>query len=264
MVWLLGGPSQCTGTRPAHLKAALMKAILKSGLRMLGYQVRRHVDPAAEVPAHHRGLQRICNGSANPTIFDVGAHHGETEQLLRKLLPSATIHCFEPFPSSFAVLEQSLSGGSYAHNFGFAENSGQKSFQANAMDVTNSLLPLETSAPSTWELGSLRPEGQIECRFETIDNFMQDKVIAQIDLLKIDTQGAEYLVLEGARNALDSRSIKNVYLEIITAQTYVGQKDFAFYVDFFDRAGFKLYGLYDTWHNTNGELLQLDALFTLK
>ncbi len=241
-----------------------MKSMIKSGLRKLGYDIVRHVNAAAEVPAMLRGLKSVCGADADTTLFDVGAHHGETESLLRGLFPAASIHCFEPFPSSFQILQKKVSGKSQAHNFGFAETAGQKTFQSNVWDGTNSLLPFEADAPETWGREELRPGQEIGCRFDTIDNFMQSSAIAAIDLLKMDTQGSEYLVLEGARGALAARAIKNVFLEIITVPTYAGQKKLAYYVDFFDRAGFRLYGLYDNWHNDKGELLQLDALFTLQ
>ena len=241
-----------------------MKSMLKSGLRMLGYQISRHVDPVEELPAAYRALKHVCSSDSGATIFDVGAHHGETEKLLRGLLPAAAIHCFEPFPSSFEVLQTKISSKSRAYNFGFADTAGSKSFQSNVWDGTNSLLPFEASAPTNWGRGELRSECQIECRFETVDQFMHAHAVDKIDLLKLDTHGSEYLVLEGARDALASQSIKNVFIEIITVPTYAGQKQLAYYADYFERSGFRLYGLYDNWHNASGELLQLDALFTLR
>jgi FkbM family methyltransferase len=241
-----------------------MKSLIKSGLRRVGYEIRRHVEPVSELPVALRGLKTVCGRHADLTLFDVGAHHGETENLLRGLFPAAAIHCFEPFPKSFEVLKTKISGKSYAHNFGFAETAGNKTFQSNVWDGTNSLLQFEACAAATWERKELWSVEQVDCRFETVDLFMQANAIGKIDLLKMDTQGSEYLVLEGAREALASRSIKNVFLEIITVPTYAGQKQLAFYADFFERAGFRLFGLYDNWHKADGELLQLDALFTLK
>ena len=242
----------------------MLKSMLKSGLRKLGYQMGRYVEPEYEYEPLERSLRHLCQGKAEHVIFDVGAHVGHTENQLRKMFPDATIHCFEPFPESFDVLKTSVSGRSFAHNFGLAETVGPRTFQSNPMAATNSLLPLEESAAATWELNALKSGVEIECHFETIDEFMKSNAIKQLDILKIDTQGTEYLVLEGAKTALSSKSIKNIYLEIINAPTYVGQKDFPFYVDLFDGLGFRLFGLYDNWHGSTGELLQLDALFTLK
>ena len=250
--------------RLTHFRAKLMKSFLKAVLRSVGYEVRRYIDPADAAPPLVRSLRHLCKGNKGDVIFDVGAHQGQTENLLRTLFPAATIHCFEPFAESFDILQSRISGSSYAHNFGFAEQAGQRTFQSNPMDVTNSLLPLEASAAKTWSLAALRTGQQVQCRFETIDGFMKANSIQTIELLKIDTQGAEFLVLEGAANTIQSGSIKCIFLEIITAPTYQGQKDFSYYVDFLENSGFKLHGLYDICNNAHGELLQLDALFTLR
>jgi len=241
-----------------------MKSLIQAGLRRFGFEIARFPRGPREEPAVERGLRQVCAGIDRPMLFDVGAHHGSTETLFRRLSPAATIHCFEPFAASYAVLARSISPGSVAHNFGFADSAGTKSLAANVLEATNSLLSLDETAADTWALSDLRETDRIDCQFRTIDAFIAAEGIERIDLLKLDTQGAEYLVLEGARQALADGKIKAVFLEIITAQTYVGQKDFTFYIELFDRAGFTLYGLYETLHTAKGELLQLDALFVLK
>ena len=48
---------------------------------------------------------------------------------------------------------------------------------------------------------------------ETIDSYMIDEGVANIDLLKIDAEGYELEVLEGAKDALASRRIKAILAE---------------------------------------------------
>jgi hypothetical protein len=43
----------------------------------------------------------ISKDIASPTIFDVGAHHGESIKRYKKLFPSAAIHSFEPDVENF-------------------------------------------------------------------------------------------------------------------------------------------------------------------
>ena len=52
-----------------------------------------------------------------------------------------------------------------------------------------------------------------DVKTNTIDNFCRDKVVEFIDVLKIDTEGSEAEVLEGAKNMLDKTNI--VLIEVL-------------------------------------------------
>jgi trans-aconitate methyltransferase len=49
-------------------------------------------------------LQKLCKSLDEPTIFDVGAHIGQTANEFRRRFPKARIFSFEPFPNSFQTL----------------------------------------------------------------------------------------------------------------------------------------------------------------
>ena len=46
--------------------------------------------------------------SAQQIIFDVGAHHGETEKLFLESFSNSSIYCFEPFEASFLILKKNV------------------------------------------------------------------------------------------------------------------------------------------------------------
>jgi hypothetical protein len=56
--------------------------------------------------------------------------------------------------------------------------------------------------------------------------FCQDRDLHSIDIMKLDVQGAEFFVLSGATKMLSSQSISMVYMELILASTYQGQKNY--------------------------------------
>ena len=58
------------------------------------------------------------------------------------------------------------------------------------------------------ELDSLDNTEIILSSFNTIDNFLNEEKISYIDFMKIDVQGAEYLVLDGAKESLLKKKIK--------------------------------------------------------
>ena len=79
-------------------------------------------------------------------------------------------------------------------------------------------------------------------------------------LLKIDVQGYEDKVLDGAFKSL--QNIIAVKLECSTVSLYHGDKTFEYYFSYFDELGYKLFDIDTGFSNPNtGQLLQFDALF---
>lgn len=237
-----------------------MKTLLKKLFRSLGYSVTKFI-PGSD---SQHGLQLSLSNVKSPVIFDVGAHHGETATVFSKLFPNAKLYCFEPFPQSYDKLR--FNSAAYQHArlvpMGFSNANGIQAFYVNESDATNSLLALEDSACMTWSLDKLKQVNAIECNFQTIDSYMATEQIARIDLLKLDVQGAEMLVLEGATESLREGKISHIYLEIITAKTYTSQKSMAEYMSMLDLFGYRIRGMYNLEYGKEGDLLQLDALFS--
>ena len=79
-------------------------------------------------------------------------------------------------------------------------------------------------------------------------------------LLKIDVQGFEKEVLEGAKNVLEH--IKGVQLEMSIEELYMGETLFGEMYDFITKKGFKLHSVENGFYNEKtGKLLQLDGIF---
>jgi hypothetical protein len=62
----------------------------------------------------------------------------------------------------------------------------------------------------------------IKVQCQTVDQFCVEHQIAALDLLKIDTEGHEVEVLEGARQVLSRRSTRFVFLEFQTMLPVAG------------------------------------------
>ncbi len=125
---------------------------------------------------------------------------------------------------------------------------------------TNSLLPSDAQAARYWGEGVLETEGQVEVRLQTLDGFCAERSIGRIDVLKLDVQGAEYEVLEGADALLSARRIGVIYTEVIIAPTYVGQHRLLDYLALLSAQGYELFDLYNPTRR-NGRLIQSDIVF---
>jgi FkbM family methyltransferase len=207
-------------------------------------------------------VTRTLVGSERPVIFDVGAHIGETAHRYRKLFPEASIHCFEPFPASFERLKAAVLGvrGVTAHALALSDSSGAAFLNVNRGVQTSSLLATDSTAASYWGGGLLDTQGRIEVATDTIDSFCATHLIERIDVLKLDVQGAELSVLRGASRMLQASAVDVVYMEMIIAPTYVGQRPLHEYLAFFADRGYSLFDLYNPVRRW-GRLLQADIIF---
>jgi len=232
-----------------------MRRSFRSALkRLVGRRHRRGADPYF--------VTRQLIETEAPMIFDVGANVGATALRYRDLFPAATIHCFEPYPPSFLRLSAALAGDHHTslHPFALSSAPGRASFKVNRNAETNSLLASDGSAERYWGTGLLETEGEIEVDVRTLDLFCTDHDVARVNVLKLDVQGSEYAVLEGATDMLAAQRIDLVYAEVIIAPTYVGQRSLVDYLALLSAQGYELFDLYNPTRKNN-RLIQTDIIF---
>jgi FkbM family methyltransferase len=160
-------------------------------------------------------IQYIVKKDA-PVIFDVGAHYGESAAFFKKLFPRAKIYSFEPDPDSFALLSYSAIDGVSYFNLALSDEDGTASFYRNKISHTNSLLKVNMKSRDS--IGVTKAIAQNDAQYlegfnaeiqvatMQLDSFSGQHSIDQIDLLKIDVQGAECRVLAGGK---DPQKFKN-------------------------------------------------------
>lgn len=233
-----------------------MKTAIQNLLRKHGYEIHRYQDA-------FRNQQRLLSPVQAPVIFDVGAHHGYVSTMYRDLFPNASIYAFEPFGDSFAVLKRrtALSGRIHACNLAVSNRCGTAEFHVNPSAATNSLLPTDPVAPGIWGKGLLETYDKIPVETITVDEFGRQHNIERIHLLKLDVQGAEPLVLEGAKQYCADGRIDIIYTEIITMPSYSGQMELHEFLTMLHDYGFQLYNFYNFFMH-EGRVKQMDAIFT--
>jgi len=235
-----------------------MKKLIKNLIGRFGYKLQRKgsagLDPFE--------VKKELILSTTPVIFDVGAHIGSTAKQYRQLFPNALIHCFEPFPQSFARLKTETTNDSHTsvYNLALSNKKGKALLNANRSPATNSLLSTDEKGSFYWGEGLLETMDKCEVETTTVDHFCQDRDLLSIDIMKLDVQGAEFFVLSGATKMLSSQSISMVYMELILASTYQGQKKLHEYMGLLDSFGYELLGIYNPI-NSHRQLIQIDGIF---
>jgi FkbM family methyltransferase len=210
-------------------------------------------------------LAKLLKHVSVPVIFDVGANVGQSAKLFRGLWPNAIIYSFEPLPEAFAKLqrEASVNTNWKVHQIALANDTGRERFFVHPFSVLSSLLPLAKECPEKEWLDSLERAGKREIEVETItlDQFCRQAAVQKIDLLKLDVQGAEHLVLQGAIRALERKEIGFILSEINIAPLYRGQTKFHDLCRFLDEYGYAFNGLYRSRFDMHHRLGWFDALF---
>lgn len=239
----------------------MIKRLIKRTLNLLGYQISK-IGNEEFYP--FREMQRLFKETSEPIIFDVGACHGDISILFRNLFPSSTVYAFEPFPESFVKLKMTTScdPNIKIFNLGFSDTEGDKLFHSNLSSVTNSLLESDPRASDTWGKGLLETKELVKAHFTTIDSFVKDINIPRIDILKLDVQGAENLVMKGAKESCLKQAIEIIYSEFITQPTYKNQLRFDEMLHEFYTCGFDLHNIYNMVLTSKGKLSQIDVIFT--
>jgi FkbM family methyltransferase len=230
-----------------------MASSLRAALSRFGRR-KRDLDP-------YLATRALVTADA-PVIFDVGANVGATALRYRELYPRAEIHCFEPYPPSFARLSAALAHDGHVslHPTALSSAPGRAVLNVNRNAETNSLLPSDAKAAQYWGEGLLETEREIEVSLQTLDGFCAERSLARIDVLKLDVQGAEYSVLEGAHGLLSAARIGVIYMEVILAPTYVGQRRLVDYLALTSASGYEIFDLYNQTRR-NGRLIQSDIIF---
>jgi FkbM family methyltransferase len=191
-------------------------------------------------------------------IFDVGANIGQTATDLLAEYPRSVIHCFEPMSSVFEELRKRLAGTENVGcwNLALGKTSGTVVMTEGDISTTSRV------ASSSDEYDSW---GRAErAQMSTIWAFCEEKRIRKIGLLKIDTEGYDLEVLEGAARMLDSQLIDLVQVEVGMSATNKYHVPFDTMRQFMEGKKYHLFGIYNQaleWPTSEPRLRRSDAVF---
>jgi FkbM family methyltransferase len=229
---------------------ASTRSVIRSTLRSVGYDIAS-ADAWRDVDIDVRRVVK----SPHPVIFDVGANVGDTVKQLRGLFPGSTVHAFEPGSQALAALRRNLGNDRNVviNNIALGDEAGDRVFIENKSTVMSSFL--ENGPDSFGEIDQTRT-----VNVGTIDSYCADAGIPFIDLMKIDVQGYDLNVLNGASRMMTNGNIGAVLLEIMFIELYKGAAPAHELLRKMSDSGFEIAGLYHFSYRRN-RLGWMDALF---
>lgn len=207
-------------------------------------------------------LTRLLRETSTSVVLDVGANHGGFVDYVRGQGYEGRVLSFEPLPQPFATLERRVEGDSRweAVQVAISDAPGRSTMRRSGRaDVTSSLLA--TTDAMVGFLPAAAPGEGVEVTVSTIDEQVADRLsAADRPFLKIDTQGNELAVLEGAEQTL--RRATGVLVELSLVELYEGQALYGEIIDWLTSRNHFLLAVAPAFHErATGRLLQLDALF---
>lgn len=223
------------------------KAVYDFALRCNGIAINFHGKHGLTI-GEERFIQSQLEASETGILFDVGANNGAYARFLRMVCPQAQIYAFEPHPRTFARLRERTvpDARMVLVNSAVSNETGSIKLYDFAGDDGSTQASLDENAIRLFSADTVAHD----VTATTIDAFMKERGIARIRLLKIDTEGFDLAVLQGASEALAARAIDAVQFEFIPANIarHVTMRDF-----FTVLAGYRLFRLC-----MNGALMPLD------
>ena len=233
-----------------------LKAAIRRAANALGYVIVAFDGRSSRWRLLHLLRQHQIN-----LILDVGANSGAFGWDMRELGYSGRIVSFEPLPDAFAQLQKAAAGDPawQTINVGLGDRDEERVLHVAANSQSSSLLPmLEAHVQAAPESVYTNDIAVTIHRLDAVaDGYRKS---GEALFLKIDTQGFELQVLNGARGLLTS--VPLLQLECSLVPLYDGAMLVEDMIAFVRGLGYDPVDLAPTfYHRDSKHLMQIDALF---
>jgi len=183
----------------------------------------------------------------NLTVFDIGANQGLWSKCFLDCYGDRTesIHLFEPLSGNIRIIEERKALGFFEpmenkliiNPFAISKESGQADIYFDKKDSTLASLSLPESR---FGENIIKLDKKETVKMLSVGDYCSPKGIAEIDIVKIDTEGHEYSILEGMISYFENKSVKTVVFEFGIHQARMRQ-NFQDFWDFFTSLGYNMY-----------------------
>lgn len=196
-------------------------------------------------PWRKRTLKAVAK--MNPrTVLDIGVNVGQTMLDIKEIIPKATYFGFEPNPACVFYTNEVIRLNNFTNASILPFGLGQKTEMAHLYS-------------SAWDDASSSVLKREDAEYSSViytkngDEFIAQEDIADIAFIKIDTEGYEFLVIQGLEKTID-RDQPIVFCEI-----FAGKKENPKIYEFFQS---KDYHIYEQASGFQLQRMNEDEIFT--
>ena len=196
------------------------------------------------------GTTRLIESILRPgmVFVDAGAHVGYYTLIAAGLVgPQGRVYAFEPDPANHEILVKNIEVNGYTNitpiRSALSNRPGTASLHITSLDTGRHSLYRQ----------NIPLKGQVEVAVTTLDTFLGTQGWPQVDLIKMDVEGAEQDVLDGMSEILEKTPQPKLVLEFnpsLLSKAGVGLSEFL------DR--FSSWGMDVQWVNEDQGLMRLN------
>jgi len=247
-----------------------MKLHINRFLKYFNIQINRilPVDPEMEFRNHLnedlQARQQLLTFYGINVLLDVGANTGQYSSLMRRIGYTGRIISFEPLTVAFTALkirsDHDIDWN--CENFALGDNEEQSKIHVSGNSYSSSILDILPSHIAYDADSNYVAEETIQIKRmdDIFKNYCQPEDVV---MLKIDTQGFEKKVLEGAKQSLTHITV--LQLEISIEPLYENETLFVEMIRYLEEMEFELFSLENGIRNLeSGKLMQVDGIFVNK
>lgn len=235
----------------------VVKSLIKKWLRKKGWIV-------LPVNTYHESLLPVKDNWLKKmnftSIVDVGASDGGFARKARAMFSDTPIFSFEPIKESYDRLNECFKNDKKfaSYNIACSNQKGQAEFYISSNTGSSSLLEMSSLHKEAYPDSSKLFKTTVLT--EKIDNILCEKETGNNVYLKMDVQGSEMFVLEGASVLLNSVSL--ILGEISFVTLYDCQPLVNELISYLKERGFIIAGIENVSQSlVNGSFLQADMFF---
>jgi FkbM family methyltransferase len=192
-------------------------------------------------------------------VIDVGAHHGQFATFIRDIGFEGRIVSYEPVSDAFAALEQSSATDSKweVNRLALGSEDGTASINvANSTDFSSFLSLSRYGATTLASKAATVREERVPMR--RLDSVLPAEVGSGSSFLKVDTQGWDVRVLEGATETLGRVVVLQV--EVALRPIYDGMPSLEDVLAVLRSNGFEPADFFPVSHDSRLRLIEVDCI----
>jgi FkbM family methyltransferase len=242
----------------------LVKSVIRNLARKSGHIV---LDLRKDQPTFHflpGHLRKVLQEQQINCVIDVGANVGRYGQMIRDLGYNGRLISIEPSPDNYTALANLAANDPewLTFNFALGETCTERTLNLFAAGDLNSFLaPASTMSEN---IINSQITGSTTVTIQTLDSVLAELTAGIANpriFLKLDTQGYDLKVIEGAQQALSS--IGALQSELSSIHIYDGMPDYLEALAHYRKLGFQPTAIFPVeFERITGHVLEFDVVLT--
>ncbi len=161
--------------------------------------IKRIIEQGDYEPEISEVIINELSGIENPLIIDIGANIGLISISILHKIPNAKIYAFEPGPHQYKLFNKTIETNKIGEKISLSSvalsnEKGISVFQIHSSE--------DASGDGFFDTERAGKTKGIEVETDTLDNWWITHNKPKVDFIKMDTEGAEYWILQGGKQLI--------------------------------------------------------------